>query len=119
MIVIDPVKVQQFGGLAVRQLGRLVNAIILQQKLGTEFDWSIRVEMGDAVALLVKCVTEDGNVKTTESEASDGNTGESCNIPAAECVQSESGFRAMAAKRVTGSGKSIRGKRTEAKSKPA
>lgn len=119
MIVIDPVKVQQFGGLAVRQLGRLVNAIILQQKLGTEFDWSIRVEMGDSVALLVKCVTEDSDVKSTESKASHGDHGGSGNIPAAGCIQPASGIGSLAAKGVPNSGKGIRGKRTKVKPKPA
>lgn len=119
MIIIDPVKVQQFGGLAVRQLGRLVNAIILQQKLGTEFDWSIRVEMGDAVALLVKCVTEDSDVKTTDSEKSHAEHGVSGNIPAAECIQPESRLGALAAKGVPRSGKGIRGKRAKAQPKSA
>lgn len=63
--------------MAVRQLGRLANAIILQQKLGVEFDRSIKIEMGEAVALLRKCITETENAeqRTTTSEESGGGTG--------------------------------------------
>jgi len=61
VIEFDPEKVRQAGPSAVRLLGRLANAIILQQKLGADFDQSIKVEMGDAVALLVSCVQEEND----------------------------------------------------------
>lgn len=62
VIEIDPAKVAEHGPSAVRMLGRLCNAIMLQQRLGVDFDRSIKVEVGDAVALLVKCVKEKDDV---------------------------------------------------------
>jgi len=117
VIEFDPEKVRQNGPGAVRMLGRLANAIILQQKLGVEFDRSIKVEMGDAVALLVNCVkkeTDDAIERTTTGQESGSGGGGGVNISPADCVQSQPGFSPVAAKRLPQTGPRVRGE-----SKPA
>lgn len=111
-IEFDPEKVREIGPLAVRMLGRLANAIILQQRLGIEFDQSIKVEMGDAVALLVKCVKGEENEKrTTASTKSGSSDGARDDHPVAKGLQSGHGRRSLADTGFLGTGPRIRGKR--------
>lgn len=117
VIEFDPEKVRQNGPGAVRMLGRLANAIILQQKLGVEFDRSIKVEMGDAVALLVSCVLkekDDASERTTAGQERDIGNGVRGNGTAPAVVQPQGRLPGMAGKKPTKAGKGLRGKRKPA-----
>lgn len=116
MIEFDPEKVRQNGPGAVRMLGRLANAIILQQKLGIEFDRSIKVEMGDAVALLVNCVLkerDDAEQRTTASQEGSSGNGGGSDIAPAKRIQPQPGLRSVGAKRLPVASPRVRGKRAQ------
>jgi hypothetical protein len=58
-IEIDNQKTWESGPAAMRQLARLANAIMARQALGDDFHPTIKIEVGNAVALLVSTVKEN------------------------------------------------------------
>lgn len=58
MVTIDPSKVLQYGPLSVQQLAKLTQASMRHWKDAPQ---AVRLELGNAVALLNKVITDTGD----------------------------------------------------------
>lgn len=75
MIEIDPAKARDHAPAAIRSLAKLASAIMARQALGEDFHPSIKIEVGDAVALLVLMVKQENVNGDSGKENTDGGAG--------------------------------------------
>lgn len=75
MIEIDPAKARDHAPAAIRSLARLASAIMARQEIGEDFHPSIKIEVGDAVALLVLMVKQENVNGDSNKEDADRGAG--------------------------------------------
>lgn len=75
MIEIDPDKAREHAPAAIRSLARLASAIMARQEIGDDFHPTIKIEVGNAVALLVLMVKQENVNGDSNKEDAVGGAG--------------------------------------------